>query len=35
MIPSWAPSEPIKRTSLSLICSLIIKLLIVVHLHTS
>ena len=34
MIPSWAPSAPIKRTSLSLICSLIIKLLIVVHLHT-
>ena len=34
MIPSWAPSAPIRRTSLSLICSLIIKLLIVVHLHT-
>ena len=34
MIPSWAPSAPIRRTSLSLICSLILKLLIVLHLHT-
>ena len=33
MIPSCSPSSPINRTSLSLICSLIINSLIVVHPH--
>ena len=32
-IPSCSPSSPISRTSLSLICSLIIKSLMVVYLH--
>ena len=34
MMPSCCPSSPISRTSLSLICSLIINSLMVVHLHT-
>ena len=33
MTPSCSPSSPITRTSLSLICSLIIKSLITLHLH--
>ena len=33
MIPNCSPSAPIRRTSLSLICSLIINSLMVVHLQ--